>query len=447
MRKRDVFSGIFSGVTLAVCVVLAVSVYVLTRHVSALKGELSFYQALQRPIVQNHKGPCPTPPPLEKPECPKCVCAATPTQACAPIVIPEGNNVKHSDSVYFPAQQTLEPSTALSLDRVNYSDLPGWKNDDFKDVSTALKYSCEQIIAKPPVKMGASDSWKKACEQLLNQRVTKQMFERMFVPYRVKTTQSDTGTFTGYYTAELNGSYNKSAKYHVPIYAPPEDLIEINLSPYVKNCAPCRIVGRLNGNRFEAYHTRAEITKKARQENVLLWVDDPVDAFLLHIQGSGVVTMNDGTKITIGFANHNGHGFVGIGSLLLKEGLLKRGSMTDVRTYLKQNPKKAHEMMMRNPRYIFFRVLDHPVGAQGVPLTPLRSLAVDPNFIPLGIPLWLDTIDGDKNVIQRLVVAQDVGSAIKGPIRGDFFWGYGEDAFQRAGKMKSKGTYYVFIPR
>lgn len=441
--KKELFSGALSGISLAICIVLTVTAFVLSQHVRYLKGELSFYQALQqRPASPEAPAASDTPV-----ICPKCECISTPAQPCYLVSEAPGTNVSMSEGVYLPAQRVLEPSTAFSLERASFSDLPGWTKDNFVGVETALKRSCEKIVERPPSKIGESDSWKKTCEQILGQKVTKPLFEKLFVPYKVKAGPTDMGTFTGYYTAELKGSYTKNKRYTVPIYAPPQDLLEINLSPYVKNCAPCRVVGRVNGNTFEPYLTRAEITKSARNDNVLLWVDDAVDAFLLHIQGSGVVSFEDGTKITVGFANHNGHNFVGIGSLLLKEGLLKKGSMTDVRTYLKQNPKKASDMMMRNPRYIFFRTLESATGAQGVPLTAGRSLAVDPTYIPLGIPLWLDTRDGDNNVIQRLVIAQDTGAAIKGPIRGDFFWGTGEEAFQRAGKMKSKGSYYVFIPK
>jgi len=176
---------------------------------------------------------------------------------------------------------------------------------------------------------------------------------------------------------------------------------------------------------------------------------------ILHVQGSGRVVLPDGHIERIGFAGHNGRAFKGISSVLVESGALTSGnsSMIAVRDWLRTHSDQARELMNKNARYIFFRKVegldasDGPVGALGVPLSAGRSLAVDQRFIPLGAPLWLDTEDPDGVKLQRLVVAQDVGAAITGPVRGDLFWGHGEDAFAKAARMKSAGGYFVFVPK
>ena len=184
----------------------------------------------------------------------------------------------------------------------------------------------------------------------------------------------------------------------------------------------------------------------------LLWAADPVDAFFLHVQGSGRVIFPDGRVQRVGFAGSNGHSFYAIGRALIEEGIVSReeSSMQKIRDWLRANPDKAREVMQRNARYIFFRTIDGdgPIGAQGVPLTPGRSLAVDSSLLPLGVPLWLDTTwPATDKPLRRLMVAQDVGSAIKGAVRGDFFWGSGEPALEQAGRMKQTGRYYLLLPK
>ena len=213
-----------------------------------------------------------------------------------------------------------------------------------------------------------------------------------------------------------------------------------------------QIIGRAEKGKLAPYYKRGEMENTSLDAPVLLYVDDPVDVFILHIQGSGRVETPDGV-VRIGYAANNGHAFVGIGGLMREEGVLEPGktSMPHIREWLKKNPQKAQDIMRMNPRYIFFRILDGnlsgPLGAAGVPLTAERSLAVDTTYIPLNTPLFLNTTNANGKKINKLVVAQDIGSAIKGPIRGDYFWGYGEEAFQEAGRMKSTGSYILLWPR
>ena len=216
-----------------------------------------------------------------------------------------------------------------------------------------------------------------------------------------------------------------------------------------------RIVGRVKGRRLEPYPARASIVsgKLDGALPVLLWLDDLADAFVLHIQGSGRVRLAGGGTVRVGYDGNNGHPFVSIGRKMLDRGLIepKDASMQAIRRWLRANPKKARALLDEYPRYIFFREIEGegPIGAQGVALTPGRSLAVDPQFVPLGAPLWLDTSQpgSSEKPLRRLVVAQDVGSAILGVVRGDLFWGTGEAALEEAGRMKQPGQYYLLLPR
>ena len=187
----------------------------------------------------------------------------------------------------------------------------------------------------------------------------------------------------------------------------------------------------------------------------MLWIDDPVDVFMLHVQGSGRVVLPDKRVVRVGFAGHNGLPYESIGRALIDQGELQPGkaSWPEIRDWIQRNPAKAAALFALNPRFIFFRFIEGvpseagPIGAQGVPLTPGRSLAVDRRYVPLGLPVWLDTTwPSEQRPLQRLLIAQDAGNAIKGVVRGDYFWGYGADALAFAGKMKSRGRYYLLVP-
>ncbi|MBC8157716.1 MAG: MltA domain-containing protein, partial [Alphaproteobacteria bacterium] len=204
------------------------------------------------------------------------------------------------------------------------------------------------------------------------------------------------------------------------------------------------------------YKSRGEIVGGALQNKglELMWVDDPVDAFFLHIQGSGRVAMTDGRVVRIGYAGDNGHKYVSIGRELIARGTIPREklSMQSIRAWITNNPVRGDNLMAQNPRYIFFRELpgkEGPIGAEGVALTPERSLAIDKKFVPLGVPLWLTTIDplNPNKAFNRLMVTQDTGSAIVGAVRGDIFFGFGDEAARRAGNMKAKGRYYLLLPK
>ncbi len=332
----------------------------------------------------------------------------------------------------------------LILTAIDYDRLPGWRSDALAQALPALKRSCDRLTQLPPGQPigldgrgGLAGDWLGPCGAMrsLDQgdlEAVRDYFETWFQPFLAANGSRADGLFTGYFEAELRGSRRRGGRYQTPLYMRPANL-------------PV--------DSTQVYFSRAEIEAGALRGKVgeLLWVDDPVDAHILHIQGSGRVVMDDGSIVQVGYNGSNGRKFVGLSRILLDHGKIAPGdtTMQTVRAWLKAHPGEAPALMAENPRYVFFRILDGdgPVGAAGVPLTPGRSLAVDPHFVPLGVPLWLDSSDPDGRPLRRLMVAQDSGAAIKGPVRGDVYWGAGEAAFDKAGRMKSPGTYYLLLPR
>jgi membrane-bound lytic murein transglycosylase A len=349
-----------------------------------------------------------------------------------------------------------EPPAGFSVEATDYSLLAGWEADAADQVLPALARSCASIDRKPPdLIIGAGPlarpaaDWHRACAALPKTAAAAEArtaIAKAFMPYRVAAADgSAQGLFTGYYEAELNGSMFPSPHYPYPVYGRPPDLVE-----RVQDGR--KLTGRVRNDRLEPYSSRAEIEAGAiaKTAPVLFWTNDLVDLHIAQIQGSARVRLPDGRRFRIGYGGNNGHPFKGLGRILIDAGLAEPGktSMPEIRAWLHNHPRQAEGLMRQNPRFIFFRLIDGegPVGAMGVPLTPQRSLAVDPSVVPLGAPVWLETVDPDGQPINRLMAAQDIGSAIKGAVRGDFFWGAGEPALAKAGRMKSPGRYYVLIP-
>lgn len=335
----------------------------------------------------------------------------------------------------------------LILAPVGFAELPGWRDDAVAQALPAMRRSCDKITRMPSSQTiggdglgGTAADWLAPCGAMRgisdgDHDGARAWFEGWFQPFRASNGGSLDGKFTGYYEAELRGARQAGGRYRVPLYPRPPGL---PADPGQNGGAP--------------YYSRAQIEAGALQGKVpaLLWVDDAVDAHILHIQGSGRVLLDDGSMVRVGFNGSNGYKFQGLGKILQDHGKIPAGSsMQTVRDWLKGHPAEAPALMAENPRYVFFRLIqgDGPVGAQGVPLTPGRSLAVDPRFVPLGVPLWLDTTEPSGQPLRRMMVAQDAGTAIKGPIRGDVFWGAGEPALDKAGRMNSRGGYYLLLPR
>jgi membrane-bound lytic murein transglycosylase A len=254
---------------------------------------------------------------------------------------------------------------------------------------------------------------------------------------------------------ELQGAITRDDTYNVPVYRKPPDHVTVNLGEFDSELSGRSFVGRVDGGKLKPYFARGDIQNGvlAGKGIELVWLKDPLDAFMLHVQGSGRVSLVDGRTTRIGFAAHNGHPYKSIGRELIDRGELEAhaASWPNIRAWIHANPAKAADLLAVNRRYIFFGevVGEGPVGAQGVALTAGRSMAVDTRYIPLGLPLWLDTTmpGADAGPLQRLMLAQDTGSAIKGPVRGDFFWGTGDGALEYAGRMKSRGRYYILLPK
>jgi membrane-bound lytic murein transglycosylase A len=263
------------------------------------------------------------------------------------------------------------------------------------------------------------------------------------------------GLITGYFEPYLKGSLRPSPEYSHPLYRKPKDLVSVNLGKFKKEWRGKKIFGKLNESELVPYDERADIQKGTlRGKNLeLFWVNDAVEAFFLHIQGSGLIIFPDGTKERVGYAGKNGQPYFAIGRDLIERGALTRKevSLQTIRSWLKAHPLEAQSLMNKNKSFIFFKVIkgSGPLGAQAVPLTPGHSLAVDPKFVPLGVPIWLVTSNplNPGEPLRRLVIAQDTGSAIKGAVRADLFWGAGRRARLGAGRMKERGYLYIFLPR
>ncbi len=359
------------------------------------------------------------------------------------------------------------PPEALTLTPVAFADLPGWSADPIAEALPALVRSCARLTALPsdrPVGPGGVGGkvadWQLPCARLAavlpgDDAAARAFFEAHFIPYAAGNNGDRQGLFTGYYEIELEGSTRPDPAYPVPLYRRPADLVQVDLGDFAERWRGERIAGRVVDGRLRPFEDRAAIEAGALRGKglELLWLKDPIAAFFLHIQGSGRVRLPDGGETRVGYAGQNGHKYTAIGKELIDRGQLKREevSLQTIRAWLLAHPDEAAALMNRNPSYVFFQLLngDGPNGAQGVALTPGRSLAVDAKFLPYGAPVWLDA-EGplDKaRPLQRLVVAQDTGGAIRGPVRGDLFWGHGEDAETGAGVMKSRGGYFLLLPR
>lgn len=351
------------------------------------------------------------------------------------------------------------PQTKTSAS-IEFSQLPGWQEDHVSEALPALKRSCAVLMKKAPETAvgayGKAGDWAKACGEVENvpqdDVAARAYFEKNFTLQAVSGPEGNEGLFTGYYEPQLQGATKAHGKFQTPLYAKPKDLITIDLGDFKSALKGQRITGQVKDGKFRPFDSRASIVGGAlhKRADVLAWVDDPVDAFFLAIQGSGRVQMQDGSVLRAGYDGANGGAYIAVGKLLADLGAVERPvTMEKIRGWIKAHPDRALALMNLNPSYVFFRALkeDGPVGAQGLVLTPRRSLAVDPASIPLGVPLWLDTKDGFGASFQHLVVAQDTGGAIKGAVRGDVFWGHGEEAAAQAGAMQSRGRYYILLPR
>ena len=355
----------------------------------------------------------------------------------------------------------------LVLKPAAFDALPGWREDGLKNFAAAFEKSCARIMKAASEKQfgalkesGTYGDWQAPCREFLaiqsaSAETLYAFFERYFTPYAVYAGPEKEGLFTGYYEASLSGARTRHGPYRYPLYTRPDDLVMVNLGDFREELKGQRIAGRVMDGNLKPYESRAEIVAGnwPHNDKVLVWVDDPVDAFFVQIQGSGVVELVDGDVMRIGYAGQNGHPYYAIGRELIKRGYLTADnvSMQSIREWLVAHSAEADEIMNTNKSYVFFHELEGegPLGGEGIALTPGRSLAIDRSLLSYGLPLWVDIESPVKGTekLQRLMVAQDTGGAIRGPVRGDVFWGHGERAEALAGPMKSKGRYWVLLPK
>jgi membrane-bound lytic murein transglycosylase A len=349
---------------------------------------------------------------------------------------------------------------------VAWSALPGWSDDPVDAAWPAFEAGCGALVANPRTRA----TWHAVCaagaEIALADVATKRQFlEAHFSPHRVTASDgATTGLVTGYYEPLLEGSRTRSARHAVPLYGVPDDLLTVDLAALYPELRDKRVRGRVEGRRVVPYWTRAEIESGIAPTDgkALVFVSDPIDAFFLQIQGSGRVRLPDGSVMRVGYADQNGHPYLSIGRVLIDRGELApdAASMQAIKAWGERNPAKLPALLDANASYVFFREvpppapgslaarIDGPFGSLGVPLLAQRTIAVDPRAIPLGAPIYLSTTYPlSTRPLQRLTFAQDTGGAIRGPIRADFFWGFGEDAAREAGRMRQQGSLWLLWPK
>jgi len=341
-----------------------------------------------------------------------------------------------------------EPSASV------WANLPEWRHHSLLPAWYTFLKSCEPSQQKP--------DWQTICDHASrlihpDEDTIRRFLETHFTPQQVTNKDgNDIGLITGYYEPLLKGSRRPSERFRYPIYAQPGNLLKIDLGIPPSEGKFSTDRGRLEGRKVIPYYTRAEIENNQHllRNHAFLWVEDKVELFFLHIQGSGRIMLDNGEVVKIGFADHNGYPYRSIGKLLIEQGELnpQQASMQHIKQWGRKNPHKLDNLLQKNARFIFFRELpaniSGPIGAMGIPLTAGRSIAIDPENIPLGALVYLSTTwPNTGKPLNRLMVAQDTGNAIKGEVRADFFWGHGEEAALQAGKMKQPVRMWVLLPK
>jgi membrane-bound lytic murein transglycosylase A len=381
---------------------------------------------------------------------------AAPSASSAPATSKTTPPSGSSDAVPATAKPKVEAAPAApaarTLTRVEWTELPGWAQDDQSEALPALLTGCRALAKQA--------AWRDICDAaptVKGRAAAKRFFETQFTPYRLAGADGMAeGFITGYYEPTIRGSRKRSARNRHPVYGLPDDMLTLelgDLAPELK-AAPPRV--RIEGKRVVPYHARAVIDGEAAplRGKEVAWVADLIDLFFVQVQGSGRIQLDEGGVMRIGFAGHNGLPYRSIGRVLVERGDLtvERASMQGIKSWAQTNPGKLTELLNQNPRYVFFRELTGPdtapLGALGVPLTPLRSVAVDPNYVPLGVPVHITTTwPNTSKPLQRLMLAQDTGGAIRGTVRADFYWGAGEMAAREAGRMQQALRMWLLLPQ
>ena len=369
---------------------------------------------------------------------------AVPPSTPAPVPVPETPVVPPVLPTPAQAWPTLKPAS--------WASVVFWTEDAVAEAWPALLASCSALKRQAAWQAVCADA---AALTTPDDAAVRAFLETRFQPWQATMDDgSEDGLVTGYYEPLLKGDRARTERARHPLYAAPADLVTVDLASVYPELKNLRLRGKLVGNKLVPYSARRDIEAQGLAGKSIAWAEDPVDLFFLQIQGSGRIELPDGSHLRVGYADQNGHPYVSIGKLLVERGELKleEASMQGIKNWGAKNPDKLAELLAANPSYVFFRELPNglagPLGALGVPLTGGRSIAVDPRFIPLGAPVFLATTQPNSTVpMNRLVMAQDTGGAIRGGVRADFFWGFGDAAGEQAGRMKQRGRMWVLLPR
>ena len=354
----------------------------------------------------------------------------------------------------------------MQLRPVPFADVPGWRDDMHAEAWPAFMASCTALLARS----ATATTWRSVCSTAAtldrrNADAVRAYFETYFSAYQVIDSEragesGANGLVTGYYEPLLHGARTRNERYRYPLYAPPDDLLTIDLAELYPELKDKRLRGRVEGKRVVPYWPRADIEAGSAPVSgkELVYVDDVIEAFFLQIQGSGRVLLPDGGIVRVGYADQNGQPYRSIGRVLVERGQITvdRASMQGIKQWGREHPDLLPALLAENPSFVFFRIvtpdptttIDGPIGALGVPLAAGRAIAVDPRFIALGAPVYVATTWPLSTLpLQRLMLAQDTGGAIRGPVRADWFWGFGEDAAREAGRMKQDGRLWLLWPK
>lgn len=373
-------------------------------------------------------------------------------------------------ALQIPALSSFSQTAARNLKGqyrpVQWDELPGWQDDDAKNLWITLINNCRGLM-RPisgsltiPARAAPHD-WQPFCTDVAaftedngenpDPNMVKFFLEQHLQPWEI----SGHGMATGYYEPVVHGAKSQSGDYQWPMYAPPKDLLTIDLGGVYPELAGKRVRGKIQGKDVVPYDSRAEITNSSNKPPVIVWLNDPVEAFFLQVQGSGRVELDNGRSIRLAYADHNGRPYTSIGRWLADQGELPlaQTSMQNIKQWAQQNPHRVDEMLNVNEAMVFFReerITDSiagPKGAYGIPLVEQRTVAVDPDFVPLGSPLYLATTNpASATPLEKVVFAQDTGGAIKGAARIDYFWGSGDEAGELAGRMKQDTKVWILWP-
>ncbi len=393
-------------------------------------------------------------PSVTKPKAPACNCAQDQT----PVQLPTGAQVTEQKPADIKPDTKAVPDYSL-LKPAKWEEVDGLLEDDLSAAWGAWQQSCTTLKNKP--------QWQSACDAAKtlskpsNATIIAYLTAQFDVYRATNLDGTSTGLVTGYYEPLLQGSRYQSAQYPYPLYKKPSDIITVELADVYPDLKFKRVRGKLietkqGVKKLVPYMTRTEIevSPSPLAGSEIVWIDDIIDVFFLQIQGSGLVNLDNGQQVHVGYADQNGHAYNSIGRLLIERGELTadQASMQGIKNWARNNLDKLRDLLNSNPSYVFFRELPAglpgPLGALGVPITAERSVAIDPKYVPLGAPIFLSsTQPNSTKPLKRLMMAQDTGGAIKGGVRADFFWGAGDVAGKQAGAMKQQGKVWVFLPK